>query len=102
MNWLVLIIAFCVAAAMGALFVSLLERSRATWSLRRRLWTAVSVLPGFLLLLTAIAVLWTLAAGGGNRDLASAVYVMVGSIFIVVTLLGGLAGAALAARKGGR
>ena len=102
MNWLVLIIAFCIGAAMGAFLASLLERSREHWSAPRRLWTAASVLPGFLLLLTAVAVLWTLAVGGGNRDLASAVYMMVGAIFIVVTLLGGIAGATLAARKGVR
>ena len=104
MNWLVLIIAFAVALMIGAFAATMLERSRPEWSPMRRLWTAALALPGFIALATLFAVGCTMAAmsgpGQGNRDLVTAVYTMVGIVFLLISLVGSLIGAGIVVRKG--
>ena len=103
MNWLVLIVSFAIAAMVGAFLAAMFERSRPEWSPRRRLWAAALALPGFIALSTLFAIGCTMATisegGEGNRDLVSAVYTMVGGLFFLITLAGGLAGAFAALRK---
>ena len=102
MNWLALILAFCVAVLMGAFLASLLERSRPNWGARRRLWAAASALPLFILLATAAGLAWILVAGPGTgenmQDLALVVTAMIGALFAVVALVGGLVGGSFAQR----
>jgi hypothetical protein len=102
MNWLVLILAFCLAVLLGAFLARLLERSRTAWSARRRIWAAAAVLPGFIVLATIAAVAWVVSVGPGTgenmQDLAVAATVAVGVIFALVALLGGFVGASYAQR----
>ena len=104
MNWLALIAAFAIAVLVGGLLARWLERSRADWTRRRRLWTAASVLPAFILLATAVGitviVAWGPGSGENMQDLAVAATAMVGVIFAVIALLGGLVGASFAEAKG--
>ena len=101
MNWLVLIVSFAIAVMIGSFLAGKLERSRPGWSARRRKWTAASALPAFIVLLAIGAVAVTMATipAAEYRDLYSAVYAIMGAIFFVVTLIGGLVGAGAAVRK---
>jgi hypothetical protein len=105
MNWLVLIISFAIAVLIGSFLASKLERSRPDWSPRRRKWTAAAALPAFIVLATiagiGLTMVTTPAPGEGYRGLYSGIYAMVGAVFFVITLLGGLVGAAAAVRKDG-
>ena len=100
MNWLVMLIAFSLAVAMGAWLASLLARSRPRWSDRRRLVVAASILPGFALLATLVGIGWVIAIGPGTgenmRDLAIAVTAGVGGFFAILAFVGGFIGASLA------
>ena len=104
MNWLALILAFCISAVMGAFFARLAGRNRPGWSARRRLWTAALILPFFIGLLTFTGLAWVLAMGSGTGDnmqgLALVVTASVGGIFAAIALGGGLVGASLEARGG--
>jgi hypothetical protein len=106
MNWLVLIVTFAIAVLVGAFLATTLGRTRSDWSTRRRLWTAALALPGFIVFATLLGVGCTMTAmpaqGAGNRDLVIAVYAMLGAVFLVITLVGGLVGAFAAVRKDGQ
>ena len=103
MNWLVLIVAFCIAMLMGAFLANLIERSRPGWSARRRLWAAAAVLPCFILLATAIGLALILVPGPGTgenmQDLALVVTAMIGALFAGIALVGGLVGGSFAQRR---
>jgi len=103
MNWLVLIVTFAIAVMIGSFLAGRLERSRPDWGARRRMWTAALALPGFVVVLTiggvALTMVTTPAPGAGYRDLYGAVYAIMGAIFFVITLIGGLVGAGAAVRK---
>jgi hypothetical protein len=105
MNWLVLIISFAIAVLIGSFLASRLERSRPEWSPRRRKWTAAAALPAFIVFATiagiAVTMVITPAPGEGYTSLYSGIYAMVGAVFFIITLLGGLVGAAAAVRKDG-
>ena len=105
MNWLVLIVTFAIAVMIGSFLAARLERSRPDWSPRRRKWTAAAALPVFIVLATmagiALTMVITPAPGEGSRALYSGIYAMVGAVFFVITLVGGLIGAAAAVRKEG-
>lgn len=103
MNWLVLIISFAIAVLIGSFLASRLERSRPDWSPRRRKWTAAAALPAFIVLATIAGIGLTFfitpAPGEGYRSLYSGIYAIVGTVFFVITLIGGLVGAGAAVRK---
>ncbi len=103
MNWLVLILAFCIAVLMGAFLANLLARSRPGWSARRQLWTAASALPIFIMLATVFGLAWILVSGPGKgenmQDLAVVVTAMIGAFFAAVALIGGLVGGSFAQRS---
>jgi hypothetical protein len=67
------------------------------------MWTAALALPGFILLLTLVAVGLTMvttpAPGKGYRDLYSGVYAILGGILATIALIGGLVGAGASVRK---
>ena len=102
MNWMVLILAFCIGALMGAFFSRLAGRSRPGWSARRRLCIAASILPSFIGVLTLGGLAWVLLAAPGPgenmQDLALVVTGIVGSILAGLAFLGGMVGASLEAR----
>ena len=104
MNWLALIAAFSIALLVGASMARLLTLNRPSWTPRRRLWTAASVLPGFILLATLAGIGFILVTGPGRgenmQDLAVAATATVGAIFGLIALLGGLVGASFAIREG--
>lgn len=104
MNWLVLILAFCIGALMGAFFSRLAGRSRPGWTARRRLCIAASILPCLIGLLTLGGLAWVVLTGPGAgenmQDLALVVTAIVGSILAGLAFLGGIVGASLEARGG--
>ena len=103
MNWLVLIISFAIAVLTGSLLASKLERSRPDWSPQRRKWTAAAALPAFIVLATLAGVALTMVTtpppGAAYRGLYSGIYAIVGAVFFIITLIGGLVGAAAAVRN---
>ena len=105
MSWLALIVAFAISVAVGGFVARLLERSRPEWSPRRRKWTAAAALPAFIALATIVGIGLTMvtipAPGVGYRALYSGIYAMVGTVFFVIALLGGLVGASAAVGKVG-
>ena len=106
MNWSLLLIAFAMAVFMGSSLARFLTRSRPEWSPRRRLLTAASVLPSFMLAMTVLGVAWVVISGPGTgenmQDLAVAATAAGGGFFALLALVGGLVGAALAQRRHGR
>lgn len=106
MNWLVLILTFCVGALMGAFFSRLAARSRPNWTARRRSLLAASILPCLIGVLTLGGLGWIVLTGPGAgenmQDLALVVTAIVGSILAGLAFLGSFVGASLEARDGGR
>ena len=105
MNWLVLIVAFAIAVLIGSFVAGKLERSRPEWGARRRMWTAALALPAFIVVASiagvGLTMVTTPAPGEGYRDLYGAVYAIIGAVFFVIALIGGLVGAGAAVRKNG-
>lgn len=100
MNWLPLTIALGLSVLAGAWLSARLRMRKPLWSLRRRVLTAAVPLPAIILLATMAGAAWYLAGSSENmRDLAVAVVIGLGSIFGVVTLAGGLIGAAMVERN---
>ena len=101
MNWLVFIVTFAIAVMIGSFLAGRLERSRPEWGPRRRKWTAALALPAFTVLLAigAVSVTMVTIPAADYRDLYSAVYAIMGAIFFVIALIGGLVGAGAVVRK---
>ncbi len=103
-NWSVPIIAFFLAAILGATLGARFQ-ARPGWGKRRRLLSAALPLPALIVAASAAGVLFELLrarTGITMTDLAIAVYVGLGGLFAIVTLAGGLVGAALAESKTAR
>ena len=103
MNWLVLLIAFSVGAAVGVAAVRRFKRTAGGWSGLRRVLTAAALVPAAITICVVLGVAWaylTLPEGGeGGRDIASFVFAVVGAVLGVPALLGGLVGATVAERS---
>jgi hypothetical protein len=99
-NWLLLLAAFAIAALAGAFVAGVLERSRKQWSKRRRLWTAAFALPCVVLAATAAGIAWVVISGPGSgenmQDFAIAATALVGGLFTIIALVGGIVGVSFA------
>jgi hypothetical protein len=103
MNWTALFVAAAFGGIVAARIVAT-EHFRASRPGRiRRVLTASAAVPLVLALLTLIAVIWARLTqpeyGEGNRDVVTFVLVLIGGVSAIVTLVGGLVGAALAERR---
>lgn len=100
MNWAVLLIAFGMAVLLASWLDSQLARLRPLWSLARRLLAAALALPMLIVLLTLLGLAWLLISGPGTGenmgDLAIIATVSVGTLFTLLTAIGGLIGARIA------
>jgi hypothetical protein len=103
MNWMSLIAGFAIGVLIGGALAKWLERSRPSWSPRRRRVAAVMTLPLFLVALTVASEIYYLLRGPGTgenmQDLAMAATALVGVVFAVLALIGGLVGSAFAVPK---
>ena len=98
-----LIIAFALSILIGGWMSAALARRRPLWTARRRIIRSASLLPALVLLASLAGIAWELVGPRGTgenmRDLAIAVYLVLGAWFVILTLVGGLIGAALVERK---
>jgi Na+/proline symporter len=103
MNWAVLLIAFFLALAIASRIATALKQRRPKWSGRRQVLVAAAVVPALIVVLMSLGVIWYQATGPkhgeSNRDLLSFIIVAVGSIFMVITFVGGLVGAGMATNR---
>jgi hypothetical protein len=103
MNWTLVLLGFALAVLMGAGLASLFTTVRPDWSARRRLLAASSVLPAITAVATLLGVLFIATADHGQsqnmEDLAIAAVATIGGGFTLLAIVGGLIGAALAARR---
>ena len=103
MNWTLVLFGFGLAVLMGAGLKSLLVTVKPSWSDRRRVIVAASVLPAVTAMATLLGILFIATADHGQsermEDLAIAALATIGGGFTLLALVGGLIGAALAGRR---
>ena len=95
----VLLIAVVGGALVAAAIATALRHSSLGWRRGRRVAAAAGALPAAILLAAFAGVIWAWLTlpehGEGNRDLVTFVVVLIGAVFALATLVGGLVGAAL-------
>ena len=99
-NWTIPALSF-VAAAVFAAWLDGRFHQRRAWSRRRRVLTATLPLPLLVVLASAAGILFELLrprSGTTMTDLAIAIYLGLGALFVLLTFAGGLLGAILAER----